>query len=233
MGYRSPSIKELYMDWDHLGMFWIYGNADLKPETNNYFSLSGEYSNSWMNLSANGYFNFFRNKIEGMWSNNQTELHYTNIGRSMLAGVEVMGKFRICRNVYFYGNYNYLYTSKDESGVRLSSAAPHSGTVRLEYKTFVPDYQTVVNLSGNITGSKHFDVLGQVNVSEDKIVEAYYKADLPAYSLWNLTVAQNITCLFRLTLGVNNLLNYTADRVTFNTSTSPGRIFFFALNFTL
>ena len=81
-GYRSPSIKELYMNWDHLGMFWIYGNSKLKPETNNYISLSGEYVNSWININANVYSNWFRNKIEGMWSNDQTELHYINIGKS-------------------------------------------------------------------------------------------------------------------------------------------------------
>lgn len=81
-GYRSPSIKELYMNWDHLGMFWIYGNSKLKPETNNYISLSGEYVNSWININANVYSNWFRNKIEGMWSNDQTELHYINIGKA-------------------------------------------------------------------------------------------------------------------------------------------------------
>lgn len=69
------------MNWDHLGMFWIYGNSKLKPETNNYISLSGEYVNSWININANVYSNWFRNKIEGMWSNDQTELHYINIGK--------------------------------------------------------------------------------------------------------------------------------------------------------
>ena len=45
MGYRSPSIKELFFNWDHLGMFMIKGNEDLKPEKNNYVSLGTEYSN--------------------------------------------------------------------------------------------------------------------------------------------------------------------------------------------
>ena len=69
-GYRSPTIKELYMNWDHLGMFQIIGNADLKPETNNYVSLSGEWGTRRINLNVNVYGNWFRNKIEGMWTNN-------------------------------------------------------------------------------------------------------------------------------------------------------------------
>ena len=45
MGYRSPSIKELFFNWDHLGMFMIRGNENMRPEKNNYFSLGAEYSN--------------------------------------------------------------------------------------------------------------------------------------------------------------------------------------------
>lgn len=229
MGYRSPSIKELYMNWDHLGMFWIYGNDRLKPETNNYISLSAEYSDSWFNVSVNGYCNWFRNKIEGVWAANQTELHYTNLGRSFLAGAELMGKARIGRYFNLHANYSYLYVQKDKSGVQLNSSSPHSGTIRVEFNSKVRKYATVVNLSGTVTGRKEFDVLGTLEV-DGKEVESYYKAVVDPYSIWNLTVTQNILDYIRITIGVNNIFNYTADRVSFNSSTSPGRTFFVSLN---
>lgn len=231
-GYRSPTIKELYMNWDHLGMFWIYGNSDLNPETNNYVSLSGEYVNSWVNLSVNVYGNWFRNKIEGMWAADQTELHYVNVGKSHLAGAEAMCKVRINRNIHLHGTYNYLYTSKDDQGVRLSSSSPHSGTVRAEYNSRVPRYATVVNLTGTIMGSKNFDVLDEIEI-DGASVEAYYKAKVGTYSLWDLTVSQYLMQHFRITAGVSNLFDFTSDRVTFNTSTSPGRNFFVSCNYTL
>lgn len=232
-GYRSPTIKELYMNWDHLGMFWIYGNANLEPETNNYVSLSGEYGTGWINMNVNIYGNWFRNKIEGMWTNNQKELHYVNVGKSHLAGAEAMVKMRLNKNFYLHGTYNYLYTSKDEGGVRLSSSSPHSGTVRLEYKTLSKKYQTIVNLTGSIMGDKDFDVLGEYEKEDGTKVESYYKAHLNAYSLWDLSISQYIARRVRITLGINNLFDFTADRVTFNTSTTPGRKFFVACNFTL
>ena len=216
-GYRSPSIKELYMNWDHLGMFWIYGNSKLKPETNNYISLSGEYVNSWININTNIYSNWFRNKIEGMWSNDQTELHYTNVGKSHLAGVETMCKVQINRHINVHGAYNYLYTSKDADGVRLSSSSPHSGNIRAEYNTRIPRYATVVNLSGNIMGKKRFDVLDELEI-EGKKVEAYYQAKVNPYCLWDLTVSQYIMQNLRITAGITNLFDYTSDRVTSNTS---------------
>lgn len=241
-GYRSPTIKELYMNWDHLGMFQIIGNSELDPESNNYVSLSGEYSNCWINLNVNVYGNWFKDKIEGLWTEGEyvdaegvtkkrDELHYVNVGKSHLAGVEAMCKIKVCRNLFLHGSYNYLYTSKDENGVRLSSSAPHSGMVRAEFKTFVNKFQTVVNLTGNITGSKDFDVLDDVEVNgEEK--ESYYKVHLGAYSMWNLNVSQYLFKNFRLTLGIDNLFDYEPDRLSFNSSSSPGRIFFTAFNFT-
>lgn len=232
-GYRSPTIKELYMNWDHLGMFWIYGNSDLQPETNNYVSLSGEYVNSWININVNVYGNWFHNKIEGMWKEDQTELHYVNIGKSHLMGAETMCKVRVNKYINLHGAYNYLYTGKDENGVRLNSSSPHSGTFRAEYNTHVNKFATVVNLNGTFMGKKNFDVLDQLTLSDGKEVDAYYKAHVKSYCIWDLTVSQYIMKQLRITAGVNNLFDYTSDRVTFNTSTSPGRKFFVSCNYTL
>ena len=188
--------------------------------------------NSWININANVYSNWFRNKIEGMWSNDQTELHYINIGKSRLAGVETMCKIQINRHINVHGAYNYLYTSKDADGVRLSSSSPHSGNIRAEYNTRIPRYATVVNLSGNIMGKKKFDVLDELEI-DGKKVEAYYQAKVNPYCLWDLTVSQYIMQNLRITAGITNLFDYTSDRVTFNTSTSPGRNYFIACNYTL
>ena len=233
MGYRSPTIKELYMDWDHLGMFWIYGNPDLEPETNQYLSLSAEYANSWINASANVYGNWFHDKIEGQWENGQKDLRYVNIGKSRLTGAETMCKIRVCRYLNLHGAYNYLYTGKDADGVRLNASAPHSGTFRAEFNSRVYKYNTVVNLNGSFQGRKKFDVQDELELPDGTKVEAYYKSNLKAFCMWDLTVTQYIWKKFRLTAGVNNLFDYRADRVTFNTSTTPGRKFFVACNFTL
>lgn len=42
MGYWAPSIKELFFNWDHMGMLQIRGNSQLKPEKNHYFALGTE-----------------------------------------------------------------------------------------------------------------------------------------------------------------------------------------------
>ena len=41
-GFRAPTLKEMYMNFDMASIFMIYGNPDLKPETSHNFSLSAD-----------------------------------------------------------------------------------------------------------------------------------------------------------------------------------------------
>ncbi len=227
-GYRSPSLKELYMDWDHLGMFRIYGNENLKPETNHYVSLSGEYVSSHLYATLTGYGNKFSEKIEGIWSNNQTEYRYTNIGNTTLAGIEATARVKIVRGLFFNGMFNYLY-SKNEEGVRLTTASPLSGNMRLEYGFSKKKYNANFNLSSSFIGEKNYDVSDEI-VINGITRDAFYKAHTPAYSIWNFAFTQNFYDTLRLTVGVDNLLDYKAGIINFNTYTSPGRMFYVTMN---
>ena len=237
MGYRSPTLKELYMNWDHLGMFQIIGNKDLKPEHNNYVSLSGEYSHNRFNASCNLYGNWFRDKIEGIWvenpnstSSNTTEYHYCNISKNHLMGVEAMAKVRVCRYADIHGQYNYLYVSKSD-GYKISSTSPHSGTIRLECNSHVEGWETVLNICGNIKGKKDYSVSDSfTDEATGESIAAYYDAHVDAYALWDISITQYIKSHARLTLGATNLFDYHADQISFNSSTSPGRNLYAALN---
>lgn len=228
MGYRSPTLKELYMNWNHLNMFKIVGNASLQPEHNNYVSLSGEYTHKIFNISCNIYGNWFRDKIEGIWANNQTEYHYQNLSHSYLLGLETMARLKIWSKFTLNANYNYLYTSKND-GVRLSSTSPHSGTVRLEFNSHIKDYETVVNINSNFMGKKDYNVQDEITI-DNQTITAYYEAHVDAYTMIDMSIAQYIWKHFRITAGVQNLTNFRAKQVSFNSSTSAGRKYFVALN---
>lgn len=227
-GFRSPSLKELYMDWDHLGMFWIYGNENLKPEKNHYLSLSGEYVSSRLYATLTAYGNKFTDKIEGIWSNNQTELRYTNIGKTTLAGIEATARVKIVQGLFLNGMLNYLY-SENEDGVRLTTASPLSGNMRLEYGFSKKNYNANFNLSGSFIGEKDYHVADEIEVN-GVTREAFYEAHASAYSMWNFAFTQNFYDAVRLTVGVDNLFDYKASIINFNTSTSPGRKFYVTMN---
>ncbi|MEE1347734.1 MAG: TonB-dependent receptor, partial [Bacteroidales bacterium] len=120
MGYRSPSIKELFFNWDHLGMFMIKGNESLQPEKNNYFSLGAEFSDDSFFLSANAYANVFHDKIEGVWRvyDMQYNFEYTNLSSQRLLGVEALLRWHFLDRFTLNGTYSYVDVSSLD-GIRV------------------------------------------------------------------------------------------------------------------
>ena len=228
-GFRAPNLKELYMNWDHLGLFTIQGSEDLKPESNNYFSISGEYTKNKLNSSLTVYHNRFKNKIEGQWTAGETIYQYINVSKSNISGAEISLKYRIFKNFNISGGYSYLYDNNSAGGVRLSTVSPHSTNIRFEYKLRKGFYNATLNLSGKIYGAKNFDVSDEI-IYKGEEVKAIYPVYYSPYSMWKFTVTQNLFNGANLIFGIDNLLDYKAEIITFNTSTTPGRRFFISLN---
>lgn len=90
--FRAPSIKELYYDFDHQGMFWVYGNPDLKAEKGLYSSLSAEYTEGLLNVSVSAYYNNINNKItqyDVINAAGGNEKYYKNVSSATLRGIDV------------------------------------------------------------------------------------------------------------------------------------------------
>lgn len=230
-GYRVPDLKDLYMNWDHLGMFRIFGNKDLKPESNHYFSVATEYINTVFYANVMVYANQFQNKIEGEWRKNQTELHYINKKADILAGINLNMRIKPAKNLFVHTAVNYLHPPK-EKGIRLTALSTWSANGRIEYQLNYARQQTVLNLLARYIGKKEFNVLEEFEYRQRK-VQAYYPVAYPHYVVCDITATQRIGNHLRCTLGVNNLFNYKATMITFNSYVSPGRKAFIALSYTL
>jgi outer membrane receptor for ferrienterochelin and colicins len=226
-GFRSPSLKELFIDWQ-VAWFTIKGNKDLKPETNNYLSGSVEYVNKLINISATGYYNKIKNKIDGIWENGQTVYQYVNVSEAELSGVEMLAKISLPGNLILSGGYNYLHDKRPQ-GELVSSASPHTGNVKLNYHFTKKNYELNATISSTIIGAKDF-IMSDYITYRGQYVEGFYPVHFDAYSIWRLSVSQHFYNGLHLVVGVDNLFDYTADVVSFNTSMSPGRRFFISLN---
>lgn len=210
MGYRAPSIKELFFNWDHLGMFQIVGNEELKPEKNHYLSVGAEYSNRKFFINVNAYANFFRNKIEGVWKvyDMQYNFEYTNLNNQRLLGVETILKWHINDQFTLNGTYSYVNVSKLK-GIQVNTSSPHAATASLDYLLNKKNYQLKTILSASLMGEKNFDVQDRVWVQElNKNHDAYFRCTLPTYVLCNLSFVQTLYNKVKITIGVDNLFNY-------------------------
>ena len=210
MGYRAPSIKELFFNWDHLGMFQIKGSENLQSEKNNYFSLGAEYSKDRFFINVNAYANIFNKKIEGVWRiyDMQYNFEYINLKSQRMLGVEAIMKWRMTDNFMLNATYSYVNVSK-QNGIQVNTTSPHAATASIDYTLNRPNYRLKSIFSTSIMGEKKFDVQDRVWVKEhNKSYDAYFRCILPTYVLCNLAVVQTFYNKVKLTVGVDNIFNY-------------------------
>ena len=210
MGYRAPSIKELFFNWDHLGMFQIRGNEELCPEKNHYVSVGTEYSTNRFFMNVNAYGNFFRKKIEGVWHiyDMQYNFEYTNLRNQRMLGVEAILKWYFIDGFTLNGTYSYVNVSKQQ-GIQVNTTSPHAATGSLDYTLNRKNYRLKTIFSASLMGQKQFDVQDRVWVDEHrKSYDAYFRCTLPTYVLCNLALVQTFYNKVKVTLGVDNLFNY-------------------------
>ncbi len=228
-GFRSPSLKELYMDWSHLGMFQIIGNENLNPETNNFFSFSTNYYNSNLNLNLTAItsYNHIKNKIDGIWNSDETEYLYVNFDQTKLFNLELLAKWYFAEHFLIKGGYIFTHQIKDNDALNLSIISPHALNGQIGYRYYKKNYNLNATLSFKYTGKKKYSGID----SEEYFDGEHYKVEYDAYSIWNFSLNQKLFKRYSINAGIKNIFDYKAPIITFNTSVSPGRRFFVSLGY--
>ncbi len=232
MGFRNPSLKERYMEYyqPYMGLT-ITGNADLKPETNNFVSVSGDYlsSNNRLYMSLNAYANFFRDKIDTYHDVQELRLIYQNTAKSNLYGVDFATRLMILKGWWFNANYSFSY--RDESGPVNSAqyifASPHTVSLLTNYMFEVKKWTLGVNFSANYYSPKTYQDMMPTIINNSgslipEIIEGVYEGNLEGYVLCNLSFNAILNHKWNFSAGVNNMFNYTPSIASFNSAVTPG-----------
>lgn len=227
-GYRSPSLKELYQELPIPGILTIKGNENLNPETNQYLSASLEYSKSKINTSVSIYRNAFKDRIDLKWFVNETsaELIYQNLDSSTLLGIDYLLQYQPVNWLNLKASYSYVEELVGDVA-RISAFSPHTGSLQLGYNYNKKNYK----LNATITG-KYMSAKDHTSIDEDTTSSHYgeiYTVHYKDYSTWRLSVQQEYKHKLKLTLGVENLFDYTPAMYTFSTTTTSGRSYFVGL----
>ena len=246
-GYRNPTLKELFMEFKvpTQGEIYIMGNDALKPETNHYLSLAGEFTTQDFNISATLYNSYFRNKIDvrGHMEGLKTLLQYENIRRSQMGGIELIARWRICRGLFLRGNYNYLFQIDDASqeSTQYIYPSPHTATLQADYgfsagnncyinfnatlryvgaKTY-EDFMPIIDLSGMSSGS----------MADLKYWTGSYSARQEGYVICDAAINFDFKEMVGISVGVDNIGNYRPKIVNFNSATTPRRNMFIRVSY--
>ena len=216
-GFRAPTLKEMYMSFDMASIFMIYGNPDLSPESSENLSLSAEYNWKYLSASVSGFYNFVDNRITTVWNEGLGGMMYTNMNPLQVRGVDVSVSTRLP----FGLGARLAYTFTDEA-IRpgdplVSQTRPHSATVRIEYGRSWKDYGFDVALSGRILSAVTTEVYTSATDYEETETQTY-----PAYTIWKLTVSQDIWKGIHLNIIVDNIFNYRPEYYYSSTPSTTG-----------
>ena len=230
-GFRAPSLKEKYMNYDMANIFYIRGNKDLKSENSHSFNISGEYTKDSWNFTASAYYNLVQNRIttsalknDGDGSGNYVQ--YMNIDDLNVYGGEITAQ---CRLPYgLNAKFCYSYTKEEIKQMGTLSpyapARPHSFTTRCDYDRRISrNYAFNAALNGRFLSSVTAD---KYNTSSNTATEV----DYPAYMIWKLTFTQRIMKYYRVTVALDNLFNYKPNPYYFNSPVTSGRTFYVDLS---
>lgn len=217
MGFRAPTLKEKYYNFDMAGIWIIEGNPNLKSELSHNFNMSAEYTRGNYNLTASVFYNLVTNKLATAapyfksTSDKLPYLPYTNLDDYSICGGEFGAQARWSNGIS--ARLTYAYTKeklpKDKDGNSINNqyipAREHSLNVRFDYdKQFTRNYGISTGISGRVlSGTKNLEFKNYYDISQGTVSVAY-----PPYTVWKLSLVQRIGKVVKLTTALDNLLNY-------------------------
>ena len=242
MGFRAPSLKEKYYDFDMAGIWIVLGNPALKPETAHNFNLSADYTTGNYNLTATAYFNRVQDKIStGLpyylpGDASQLYLNYINLDRYTVWGGDITAQAAWANG--WSAKLSYAYTNehvaRDKEGHTANNqyipARRHSLTVRAGWThSFGEAYALAVDLNGRVlSGVVNKEYKNYYDISAGT-VDVHY----PAYTLWKLSTTHTFGSRLKLTVAADNLLNYRPRYYYLNAPLTDGISLLVGLSLTL
>jgi outer membrane receptor for ferrienterochelin and colicins len=223
-GFRAPTLKERYMEFDMADIFTIFGNPALRSETSHNFMLSGEYTRRRWSVTVAGYFNSVANRITTVFRA-PLEREYVNTDHVNIAGADA--NFALKLPAGFGARLSYAYTREllARGERNISAVRPHTAVARFDYGHKWKNWGLDVVLSGRW--------LSGMSVWEAKnygISDEYELIGYPSYSIWKLSITGHLGRSITLTLTADNLFNYTTPYFRNNSPSLYGTAFYIGLS---
>lgn len=231
MGFRAPTLKEKYYDFDMAGIWIVEGNAALKSEISHNLNLSAEYVKGHYNLTASAYYNKVENKLATgapyfrTPSDKLPYLPYANLDGYSVYGGEIGVQARWDNGMS--ARFTYAYTKEelptDKQGNAVNNqyipARRHALNVRYDYdRQFSARYGISAGISGRLlSGTENEEYRNYYDVSQGTVRVSY-----PAYTMWKLSLVQRIGKAVKLTTALDNLFNYRPKYYYLNSPVTDG-----------
>ncbi len=213
-GYRPPTLKERYQEFNMMNIMHIYGNLELRPETSQQLSASIEAEHGGCHIAASAFHNRYQHYITYAYIRNDA-LQYINSDHRRTTGVEVSARYAQVKGMLFHATYNFIDDYNRREGYNLSTTRPHALTFGASYRH---KCSTRLHLTGSLNGHWGARFTSYSYLSEEK---AYARYAYPARTFCSLNLSASLP-RHGVTAGVliDNLFDHR-DRATVATVQLP------------
>lgn len=227
-GFRAPTLKEKYMKYDMSGVFWVYGNPDLKSEKSHNFNASVEYVKGCYGFTATANYNIVNDKMSNTQPLVNPEqpgvnyVEYINLDRMNVFSAEATAQARwsVGEKSLVSARASYCYTHEEVKGNNISQyapARPHSLVIKADWDHEVCSWYGF-NLS--VTGR----VLSALNYESVDMEPPFlpYRVHNPAYTIWKVQMMNRLRSGICINVALDNIFNYAPRVYYYNSPTTLG-----------
>ncbi|MDO4160397.1 MAG: TonB-dependent receptor [Prevotellaceae bacterium] len=240
LGFRAPTLKEKYYEFDMAGIWIVRGDPTLKAESSHNFNLSADYTYRHFNFTLTAYYNDIRNRISSglpyylPGDDSQLYLNYVNLSGYTVAGGElsVQGRWGngLSAKVSYALTDEHLAKNKDgkTANNQYIPARKHSLTARIDWeKNVSKNFGFNLSLNGRyLSGVDNIEYKDYYNIDAGT-TEVHY----PAYTLWKLSATMQIKKRVKVSLALDNLFNYKPEYYYLNCPLTDGTNFMAGISF--
>lgn len=206
-GFRSPSLKELYLNFVDLNHN-ISGNPNLEAERSRNLNLSAKYTQKFRKSTFNYSLKFYHTQLKNMigflyYKDDLTRADYVNInGWYKTLGSQFDITYKLHPRFEFSTGINYYGNSTLENLNNYSFTADYLAS--LNYTNIM--YLFKVNIYYKYNGEQHQFVQSQLD-AETEISESY----LGGYHMMDITLSRPFfSNKINVTTGIKNLFDITS-----------------------
>lgn len=231
MGFRSPTLKEKYYNFDMAGIWIVEGNPGLRPEVSHNLNVSADYTKGRYNITISGYCNAIENKIATgapfykEASDIMPHLPYLNLDGYSVVGGEATVQARWTNGITARLAYAYTdeHLPKDKGNNPVNSqyipARKHSLTGHIDWDRQVSrNYGLNIGLDGRFLSS----VDTQEFADYYDLSKGFNSIHYPAYALCKLSLVQRLGKAVKVSLALDNLFNYKPEYYYLNCPLTDG-----------
>ncbi len=231
LGFRAPTLKEKYTNFDIVSVWTLEGNPDLKAENSHSCNFSIDYAKNNYDFTINVYQNFIKDRIATTppryHENNVRYIRYINLDNMNVYGAEFSTQAKYSNGLGFKISYAFCHEDAEtESMSQYTPAREHTATFRSDY-----EYRVNKNLNLNfcisgrvlssIDNKEYADIL-----DDNSITTIHY----PAYTIWKFFSNVNIKDFLCINFTIDNIFNYKPKYYYYNAPLTTGANFMIGLS---